>query len=156
MNRKSTSFFVCVFVIFVMFFATLAMAGSKFTNNCGQSAQGLKLAFSGTISTSEIGGSIHPFTQIDAWGPGNGIWLHGGTVPNGGFTECFTYPEGVYVLSAGWTTDDINTALGNALNGENICGIPSLTPWGLIALVVLILGSTVFIMVRRKRAAIPA
>jgi hypothetical protein len=35
-------------------------------------------------------------------------------------------------------------------------GVPTLTQWGIIALVILILGSAVFVMVRRKKSAVPA
>ncbi len=35
-------------------------------------------------------------------------------------------------------------------------GVPTTTQWGLIILVALILGSAIFIMVRRRRAAVPA
>jgi hypothetical protein len=34
--------------------------------------------------------------------------------------------------------------------------VPSLTTWGMVALVALVLGSTIFIMLRRRKAAVPA
>jgi hypothetical protein len=36
------------------------------------------------------------------------------------------------------------------------CQTPTLTQWGIITLVVLLIGSAVFIMLRRRKAAVPA
>lgn len=157
MNKNHILIMVSVFAIAFFLFGSIANAGaSRFTNNCGQAAQGLKLTFSGTIGVNDIGGSIYPFTNLTAWGPGNGIWLSGGTVVNGGETDCFSYPEGLTITSAAWTTTDINTVIGNALNGEKSCRIPTLTHWGILILAALMITSAIFILLKRRKATAAA
>jgi hypothetical protein len=60
------------------------------------------------------------------------------------------------IQRAGWIMGDEFDGLWSGrsfmVDGE----VPTLTQWGLIILVVLIAASAVFIMVRRKRAAVPA
>lgn len=156
MNKNHILTMLSVFAMVFFLFGSIANAGSEFTNNCGQAAQGLKLTFSGTIGVADIGGSIYPFTQKTTWGPGNGIWLSGGTVNNGGMTQCFTYPANRTITSASWTANDTITVLGNALDGETICSVPSLTQWGIIILVALMISSAIFILLKRRKATVPA
>jgi hypothetical protein len=159
MNRNHFLIIGLVFAATFFLFGSITNAGSEFTNNCGQAAQGLKLHFGGshTVTADSIRGSIYPFTIKTAWGgDSKGVWLHGGTLENGGITQCFTYPTVDLIDSAFWTANDTNTVLGNALAGESICSVPSLTEWGIIILVALMIGSAIFILLKRRKATVPA
>jgi len=129
----------------------MAFPGRNFKNNMGQAAQGLKLTFSSNLTVDDVEGSISPFTQKTTWAP-NGIWLSGGTLAAGSTTGCI-YFLGRTVTSASWTTTDINTVLGNALDGEQACEtspVPSLTQFGIIILIALIIVTGVYLWMRRK------
>ena len=152
MNKiRLLAFLSSVLMIFFICSSVMALPGSEFKNNMSQSAQGLKLTFDVSITINGIKGDISPFTQKTAWGPGNGIWLSGGTLTAGATTGCM-YFSGRTVTSAAWTSSDINTVLGNALNGEQACEakIPTLTQWGMIILIALIIVAGVYLWMRRK------
>jgi hypothetical protein len=55
----------------------------------------------------------------------------------------------------------VKNSTGNIITGSDpydftTGSVPSLTTWGMVALVALVLGSTIFIMLRRRQAAVPA
>jgi hypothetical protein len=64
-------------------------------------------------------------------------------------------PEEAWVYER--AADDCNHDWDGGINIDFFCAIiPTLTQWGVIILVALLVGSAVFIMLRRRKAAVPA
>ncbi len=127
------------------------------TNNSGAARTDLHVLFSGT------GGTIANQAVISNDGPGavTGIAVVGGNeiqidwgAPGLGVgnTVKFTFTTTnapVTVASATWTPGDVPAGEGDVIIVEKV---PSLTEWGLLVLVALLVASGVYVAIRRRQA----
>lgn len=155
MNKKLILVCLNIFVIIILLCSSsMAFPGVNFKNNIGQSAKGLKLTLSSNLTVDDVEGSILPFTQKTALPP-DGIWLSGGTLAAGESTGCM-YFLGRNVTNASWTNASKDTVLGDALASKHACEtipMPSLTQFGIIILIALIIVSGVYLWMRRRPVA---
>jgi hypothetical protein len=124
-----------------------------FINNSAASRTDLHIEFNGPVdANSDVSGDYSPFTAKTNSGS-NVIVFSGGTVPIGGEVGCIKFEstmDGLQIVSATWTPGDIVIPDDDIKVCRVIAPVPSLTEWGMIALVVLLLAAGVVIIRRRK------
>jgi hypothetical protein len=85
-----------------------------------------------------------------------------GVAPIGNFNLTPAAPQNTITFNTAGTYEyDVTKLKGGKGPSHGVVvvydpAVPTLTQWGIIALIALVLGSAVFLMLRRKKAAVPA
>ena len=171
MNRRNYLAIMAIFFTAVLLLSTGTLAGEaktyKVVNSTGATASDVHITFSGTggivgtrllYQPAACGQAVIPAQPPTLSGYSEIIWPSA-CVANGDSIIIQVLTTNTLAFAGGYWTDPTHTSspgIGPVNAGDltpRTKGVPSLTTWGIVILLALILGSGVFVLRRRRAVA---